>query len=1420
MAGLGSYFGGNYLDEIKFNKAYKTMAEQWGLNLNPDDPEHHYDYRALWKETGSVEPDKTGHFDSKFKKDTHPNLIVDDVNTKTGEIIGEEPTDSHAEQIIGDETPKPLTHISTDPADKFTGVLSKIEYYSEKITWLEGISEEKNGLTGAGYDAYRYAISQYNKFVDEYNVNVPEGMPTKEEQVPVAMHRVGVPQRQRGMGEIPEYELDTKEMPKAVKVIDDWMQGAMKGIPLGIAGFEKSFAGLMKEYGDITELMADPSGFEADPRWEGADEKFFKAMYGGGRFKEAKAKVGTFINQQGQKIVTQADEWSKRFIPKEDASEIEKFSADLHAGAVSLAGAVGFSVLTGSTGGAATLFGLAARGGTYLEAREAGVGILKSSALAGVHQVTETALEFIGLEVLFTRFTNVPRVASLLIKGFTEYGQEYSQEVGGNLVAIYGWDKLIKWNENAHRSGLIGFVLGIGAGGVIDYVSSQENAPKNVIKVMVEKTYQETLRATENIDHQDIIDSTQDYTMDVEPVSAERYDSFLEQSTGEILDQIDTGQEMEIPEQYTVESDKLMEEAMRVKPVMFTGKAFRAETRIPEHGAEVIGKMKTAREKLNYDYGTTGNFLFKQAAKLAESLGIKLDEVPIKEMVWVAPKKEIAQKYGEAKLVDLPTDTIVLAKDEEGGILVLQHADKYMKVEPLTPDTVYGEGKEARLAEGEVTDLTVTDVGTEPAVKEQYGLQVEETLPDVPIPPKGRKEWEPVKLPPMVRSVAETLTFKEPTLTMWYTPKLELMRQMGVSDVLGNLPEAYLLMDLKAKDLNHEVNELIKKLNKGRGVAERFGTWIKNKPSKQVARLRDLLDSYEEVPEFLTFEEKELFSQVRDLTTNLLKITNEFRKQAGLPPIHNLEAYIPHFLDEVARAAANGWAPYVQDVHRWTGKKVPKRSTNPTARHRTVSKLTDMLNDVFSKDLGMLLKAMIKYDLRDIYLAIPYAQVRANIKALEGQIPEQVLRELEEYMEYDIFDHQTPLDKLINNTFRKIGIEGIINLALKPFNRVVTDDIRLFSGLYRQGLMGGAIALKGRIVNRNLFQRLLTLDFVSPIDFVKAQFYSPAWLMDKIRETTFYKKSVETFEDLPPLLKPVQWGMYPFQKSHAGFSFLSNIDVAMKAGYWSGQRKIDWCQTVEAQQEIKDHIAKRPDMTQQEKDNLVWREGDQIAEAVEIGSYTQWAYFSTEMPRVFRGHGARAFWSLQSWTMNYFGKHVPEMMRRTFKGVTGRGRIVPKAERWRAAKGLAYLLVMLGALKKATGIDMIKFAFFPFPSAALPHLGQIATATYQCFLALTDEEERKGAWSKLKKSLQLLLPFSGAIKRYVKFLRGDLTLKEWLFYTEQDNEWKQIWIKTTPESKLATGDIGGTIGDEGVIGEQGIVGDEGVIGEQGIIGEE
>lgn len=72
-------------DEQKFKRKYAEHAKRQNLAPNPRDPEHFYDYKTpILRGQG---PDKTGHWPSEHKKEGHPRMVLNGVNTKTGKKV-------------------------------------------------------------------------------------------------------------------------------------------------------------------------------------------------------------------------------------------------------------------------------------------------------------------------------------------------------------------------------------------------------------------------------------------------------------------------------------------------------------------------------------------------------------------------------------------------------------------------------------------------------------------------------------------------------------------------------------------------------------------------------------------------------------------------------------------------------------------------------------------------------------------------------------------------------------------------------------------------------------------------------------------------------------------------------------------------------------------------------------------------------------------------------------------------------------------------------------------------------------------------------------------------------------------------------------------------------------------------------------
>lgn len=69
-------------NEDEFRRWYAAHAKKTGINPDPDNPSHYYDYRAAFR--AGAGPNEKGHWPSKYKRPGHPNQFVGGIDTRTG----------------------------------------------------------------------------------------------------------------------------------------------------------------------------------------------------------------------------------------------------------------------------------------------------------------------------------------------------------------------------------------------------------------------------------------------------------------------------------------------------------------------------------------------------------------------------------------------------------------------------------------------------------------------------------------------------------------------------------------------------------------------------------------------------------------------------------------------------------------------------------------------------------------------------------------------------------------------------------------------------------------------------------------------------------------------------------------------------------------------------------------------------------------------------------------------------------------------------------------------------------------------------------------------------------------------------------------------------------------------------------------
>jgi hypothetical protein len=76
-------------DEKAFRDWYSFYSQKLDLDPDPDNQEHFYDWRAAFR--AGAKPDKSAHWPSEFKREGHPNLVIDGIDTRTGKPAAKRP---------------------------------------------------------------------------------------------------------------------------------------------------------------------------------------------------------------------------------------------------------------------------------------------------------------------------------------------------------------------------------------------------------------------------------------------------------------------------------------------------------------------------------------------------------------------------------------------------------------------------------------------------------------------------------------------------------------------------------------------------------------------------------------------------------------------------------------------------------------------------------------------------------------------------------------------------------------------------------------------------------------------------------------------------------------------------------------------------------------------------------------------------------------------------------------------------------------------------------------------------------------------------------------------------------------------------------------------------------------------------------
>jgi len=618
--------------------------------------------------------------------------------------------------------------------------------------------------------------------------------------------------------------------------------------------------------------------------------------------------------------------------------------------------------------------------------------------------------------------------------------------------------------------------------------------------------------------------------------------------------------------------------------------------------------------------------------------------------------------------------------------------------------------------------------------------------------------------------------FKEPTFFKTFTPQTYYAQKLGVKPLVEPLEIAKQEFDISFRDYSNNVDRMIGKIDAlGKTtLVEKSQAKIKNLPTRAIANMRDLLNTFEEAPNNLSQGEKDIFNYFRDLNRSIHNMENKVRESLDIAPIPYRKAYVRHTADSMAQEMLAGRYPFPEGLKYWSQQMVGQKVFNPMEMQR---KLADDLEGLWTKDLAQATKSMLWTGLKEIHLSQPLKFFKEQLGAVskdpayyknltpsereivdaQQTIPASTKKWLIDYVNQVIKGQETHFDESINKLVTQSGLKGIFNKILAPFGRTVgrkplTHLFQFAGRLTIHGVMGG---IRPRQLIRNKFQTVQNLGLYTLKANLKA--FLPA--TDKMKElmtSSLFLKTYSGFEELPTNVMAMleKANLAPFQ-----WSALSNVKQAMKTSYWDTMdlianpkyKNLGWADTKRTYKEP--------------KEMLYPSEQEKMLKEMEFGAgVTQYHYIPMGMPEMFRHKALVPITRLQSWWQNYFFKFNRECISRALSGETGYGAKLP----WSRRIGYLRYLILGGLILNTLGYEK-SFLFGAAPTGLPP----TATLMLGVYNYVTADEDT--TWGKRKKgeakyqiinSLKTFIPAYMSVKDIIAVWEGRKDLKSLFFYTK------------------------------------------------------
>ena len=596
---------------------------------------------------------------------------------------------------------------------------------------------------------------------------------------------------------------------------------------------------------------------------------------------------------------------------------------------------------------------------------------------------------------------------------------------------------------------------------------------------------------------------------------------------------------------------------------------------------------------------------------------------------------------------------------------------------------------------------------------------------------------------------------------------------LGTGELTEPLELAKQQLDLEERALERAIDrqeQVVNKIGKTT-LPERVISNIRNQPTPAMLKMNELLNTYETPPPFLSPTEKNAFMWYRNLSGTMLKGQNEVYRTLGIREIPHRQAYVRRVAEGVALDLLQGKYPFPEGLKYWSQQVVSKNVYNPMAMQR---KLTEDLENYFTKDLSFASKAMVRTGLKVIHLSQPLRTFKEQMGAFTKDVaqyknlPPEELAEVRkiavlpastrkwvnDYVNQRIKGQQTELDIEANKAVTDSGLGGLLNKVLKPFGRTIGRKplTNIFSGLGRS-IIHAVMGPIPRQLVRNKFQLTQLMSLYTTKANLKG--FLPASVDKNLKELvdrSMFFKSYTGIEEMPVDVRSrlEKLWMAPYQ-----WTAITNAGQAMKVAYW------DTLELVTKPKFSKFGWADPQRTYKEPKGFLYPSEKETLLKEMEFGAgVTQYTYIPMGMPGIFRHKVLTPITRLQSWWMNYFTKFTRESIHRAIKGSPSYNENIKYP--WSRRVGYLKYLLIGGALLSTLGYKR-SFLLGVLPTYLSP-AAQLALGFYTYLTTDSDWERKKAVW-QMKNSWRAFIPGSGAWRAWGDVWTGKKPLKSLFFYT-------------------------------------------------------